>query len=50
MNGGPGAFGNVPESPADAAGKACVSVFLGEIPVKDTRRYGDRCCFLNQDT
>lgn len=35
MNGGPGAFGNVPESPADAAGKACVPVFLGEIPGKE---------------
>ena len=34
MKGGPGAFGNVPESPADAAGKAFVPVFLGEIPGK----------------
>jgi len=45
MKGGPGAFGNVPESPADAAGKACVPVFLGEIPVKYTRRYEDWWCF-----
>ena len=38
MNGGPGAFSNVPESPADAAGKACVPVFLGEIPVKERHK------------
>lgn len=52
MKGGPGAFGNVPESPADAAGKVCVPVFLGEMTVKDTRRYEgwSLVAFLNQST
>jgi len=47
MKGGPGAFGNVPESPADAAGKAFVPVFLGEIPGRRHKEilYEDSWCF-----